>query len=100
MPRQYGLAVDGQTICRTLVTQDMGKGGWQAQRGHWFNARTAYYVLGSDRRGAMASTLESFAAEADARSFAARHGGRVPRFDAVRPAMVVLDGGVLRDERK
>ena len=40
-----------------------------------------------------------FAAEADARSFAASHGGKVLRFGEVTLAMVALDGGALHDQR-
>lgn len=45
----------------------------------------------------MGPTLASFSSEQDARAFAQKYGGRVLRFDEVKPDMVVLDGGVIRD---
>lgn len=81
-----------------LFVQDMAKTDWYNPSGHWIDARTAFYVAGSDMRGAMGPTLASFSRAEDARTFAARHGGRVLRFDEVKPDMVTLDGGVIRDK--
>jgi copper chaperone NosL len=82
-----------------IHVQDMGRADWQEPRGHWIDARTAVYVQGSKRLGSMGPTIASFAAEADARSFAASHGGKVLRFGEVTLAMVALDGGALHDQR-
>ena len=38
------------------------------------------------------------ASEADAQAFAAQHGGKVLKFDEVKPDMVILDGGALHDQ--
>lgn len=77
--------------------QDMGQNDWDAPRGHWIDARAAFYVVGSKRRGSMGPTFASFAREADARAFAEQEGGQVLRFDEVTPDMATLDGGVLKD---
>lgn len=82
---------------RGLFVQDMGKADWDEPRGHWIDAREAWYVHGSSRRGSMGPTIASFAAEADARAFAGEHGGEVKRFDDIRTDMVELDGGALHD---
>lgn len=82
-----------------LFVQDMGKAEWDHPQGHWIDARTALYVFGSKRLGGMGPTAASFASEADARAFAAEHGGKTLRFDEVTPDMVVLDGGALHDQR-
>ena len=82
-----------------LFVQDMGKADWDHPQGHWIDARTAFYVFGSKRLGGMGPTAASFASEADARAFAAEHGGKTLRFDEVTPDMVVLDGGALHDQR-
>lgn len=82
-----------------LFVQDMGKAEWDHPQGHWIDARTAFYVFGSKRLGGMGPTAASFASEADARAFAAEHGGKILRFDEVTPDMVVLDGGALHDQR-
>lgn len=82
-----------------IYVQDMGKADWDAPRGHWIDARAAIYVHGSKRTGSMGPTIASFATAADAEHFAETHGGKVLRFDEVRPDMVVLDGGALHDQR-
>lgn len=82
-----------------VYTQDMGQADWAHPVGHWIDAKTAYYVVGSSRKGSMGATIGSFAREEDARSFARQYGGKVLRFNEVTPAMASLDGGVVRDER-
>lgn len=86
-------------IVRAVYVQDMAQADWDKPRGHWIDARQAFYVIGADRPGSMGPTIASFAAEADATGFAGRHGGKVLRFAQVTPDMVVLDGGVLRDQK-
>lgn len=83
----------------SLYVQDMGKADWEAPRGHWIDARGAFYVHGSKRRGSMGPTLASFSSEADARKFADEWGGKVLKFADVTADMVVLDGGALHDQR-
>jgi copper chaperone NosL len=85
---------------RGIFVQDMGKADWDAPRGHWIDARNAWYVYGSKRDGSMGPTIASFALENDATKFAAEYGGKVYRFAEITPDMVVLDGGVLHDSIK
>ncbi len=47
----------------------------------YIDARTAWYVVGSQRNGAMGPTLASFSSEATAQAFADNNGGRLYRFD-------------------
>lgn len=84
---------------RALFVQDMGKADWTEPRGHWIDAKGAYYVLGSDKHGSMGPTIASFGAAGDAERFAGEHGGKVLRFADITPDMVVLDGGTLHDSR-
>ena len=86
-------------LVQALYVQDMGKADWNAPRGHWIDARTAFYVVGSDAHGSVGPTIASFAQVAEAAAFRDQHGGEVLRFDEVTPDMVVLDGGVLNDQR-
>ena len=52
--------------------------------GSWIDARKAFYVLDSVRRGGMgAKEAVPFGTEAQARDFIATHGGRVVLFDAI-----------------
>lgn len=82
-----------------VFTQDMAATDWARPQGHWIDARSAWFVLGSDMKGSMGPTLATFARAEDAQAFARKHGGRALRFDEITPAMVSLDGGVLKDER-
>lgn len=77
--------------------QDMGVADWGKPRGHWIDARKAFYVRDSKLRGAMGPTLVSFASEESARIFVAAQGGTVVSFAQVTPEMVRLDGGALHD---
>jgi len=81
-----------------IFVQDMGKADWDAPAGHWIDARQAFYVFGSKRLGSMGPTAAAFATEADARTFAAQHGGKVMKFSDVTPDMAILDGGALHDQ--
>jgi copper chaperone NosL len=82
---------------RAVFTQDMARADWDKPRGHWVEARSAFYVVGSKRRGSMGPTFGSFADEAGARQFAATYAGRVLRFAEVTPEMADLRGGGQRD---
>ena len=84
---------------RAVYVQDMGQADWNNPTGHWIDAKSAFYVAGSKRRGSMGPTIASYAREADARELAAKEGGRVLRFDQVTPDMAVLDGGVVSDHK-
>lgn len=84
---------------RAVYVQDMGQADWDAPKGHWIDAKTAVFVLGSKRHGSMGPTIASFAKEADASKFATEHGGKVYRFTEITPAMVDLSGGALHDTR-
>lgn len=82
-----------------VFTQDMGRADWNEPRGHWIDAKAAFYVQGSSRHGSMGPTLASFAREEDAQAFAKQYGGKVLLFKEITLDMVALDGGVIRDER-
>ncbi len=93
------LQPEQQKRIRAIFVQDMAQADWNNPIGHWIDAKSAFYVAGSKARGAMGSTLVSFAREVDARTFVAKEGGEVYRFDQVTPDMVVMDGGVMKDHK-
>ncbi len=84
---------------RAAWVQDMAQADWDHPRGHWFDAKTGFYVFGSRRRGSMGPTVASFWQEADARAFITREGGKLLRYAEVTPAMVDLSGGAQHDGR-
>ena len=47
----------------------------------YIDARTAWYVTGSNRKGAMGPTLASFADKAHAEAFISQYGGKLYAFD-------------------
>jgi copper chaperone NosL len=75
----------------------MARNDWDHPASNWIDARSAYYVIGSKRRGSMGPTLASFAQQSDAAAFAGKEGGKVLAFDQITLDQVTLDGGVLKD---
>lgn len=84
---------------RAVYTQDMGQADWKAPRGHWIDARAAWYVHGSKMKGSMGPTFAAFARREDAEAFAQKYGGKVLEFGEVTPEMADLRGGAAHDER-
>jgi copper chaperone NosL len=93
------LQPETQRRIRGAFTQDMGQDDQLQRPDRWIDARSAFYVEGSDFRGAMGPTLAAFARREDAQRFVGRHGGRVMAFGAITPEMVDLSGGAQRDDR-
>lgn len=84
---------------RAAFVQDMGRADWAKPRGHWIEAKTGFYVVGSKRHGSMGPTIASFAAEADAKKFTGEFGGKVLAYAQVKPDMADLGGGSVHDTR-
>lgn len=93
------LKPEQQQRVRAIFVQDMAQADWNNPVDHWIDAKTAFFVAGSKSHGSMGPTLASFAREVDASTFAAKQGGKVYRFDQITPDMVVLDGGVVKDQK-
>ncbi|WP_284616303.1 nitrous oxide reductase accessory protein NosL [Aquabacterium humicola] len=84
---------------RAAYVQDMARADWNQPRGHWIDAKSAWFVVGSKRHGSMGPTFASFAAEDAARQFAGQHGGKALRYAEVKPDMADLSGGAKHDAR-
>jgi len=68
----------------TILVHDMSKAPWDAPNDDFFiDARQAWYVVGSNKTGAMGKTLASFSAKTDADAFATEFGGHVIDFNAI-----------------
>lgn len=78
--------------------QDMAQADWSKPKGYWIEAKSAFYVAGSQREGSMGPTLASFAARGAAEKFVSEQGGKIYTFKEITPQMVKLDGGVIKDE--
>ena len=81
---------------RTIYVNDMGRAtNWESpEPGTWIDARQAWYVIGSSRRGGMGA-LETvpFGEKPVAESFAADYGGRVVAFGDIPHDYVLGDAG-------
>lgn len=93
------LKPEQQRRIRAIFTQDMGKANWQTPKGEWIDARTAWYVVGSNMSGSMGPTFAAFARVDDARAFSEQHGGKVLRFDQITPEMATLGEQIMHNER-
>lgn len=79
--------------------QDMDKADWAAPEGAWIDAKAAFYVVGSKKRGAMGPTIPSFGTREGAQKFATAEGGKVYPYADITADMARLDGGALHDQR-
>jgi copper chaperone NosL len=94
------LAGEQVRAVRAVYVQDMGQADWDKPVGHWIDAKTAIYVLGSKRHGSMGPTIASFAQGGRRQpKFATEYGGKVLRFTDIKADMVDLSGGALHDTR-
>ncbi len=71
-------------IVQEIYVHDMAQTDWDhPEDTRLIDARTAWFVIGSERVGAMGPTLASFGERAAARAYADNHGGRLLRFDDI-----------------
>lgn len=66
-----------------LMVHDMSKMPWGSDSiddKYLINAKTAWFVIGSSKKGAMGKTLASFSLKTDAQAFAKEFGGKVLSF--------------------
>lgn len=83
----------------TLYVHNMAQTDWEhPDDTQLIDAREAFYVVGSERAGAMGPTLASFATETEAADFASEHGGEVFAFaditmDHLNAGMTMHDMG-------
>jgi len=69
-----------------MLVHDMSKMPWGSDSindKYFIDAKTAWYVAGSDKMGAMGKTLASFSQKADAEAFAKEFGGQVNSFEDI-----------------
>ena len=75
-----------------MYVQDMGKADWDHPAGHWIAAKSAFYVVGSQKHGSMGATFASFSSPQDAAAFEKQEGGQVLPFDQITPEMASKRG--------
>ena len=78
------LQPDVSNRVEAVFVHDMAKTAWDDPEDvALIDARMAWYVTGSERRGAMGATLASFAGQDDAFDFSKQYGGTVIRFEDI-----------------
>lgn len=74
----------------TMYVHDMSKSPWDEPNDSYFiDAKTAWFVAGSSKMGAMGKTLASFGKEGDAKAFSAEFGGEVLTFTQIDLAVLM-----------
>ena len=78
----YTLLPEEAKNIAAIYVNDMGRASWEApEAGTWIELESAWYVIGSGRRGGMgAPEAVPFAERATAEAFAESHGGAVVAF--------------------
>ncbi len=79
----YYLDPENKRNVAQMLVHDMSKMPWgndSIDDKHFIDAKTAWYVAGSEKTGAMGETLASFSKKDDAQAFAKEFGGKVISF--------------------
>ena len=80
----FYLDPENQRNVSTMLVHDMSKSPWQTPNDDYFiDARLAWFVAGSSKKGAMGETLASFSKKVAAQAFADEFGGNVLSFAQV-----------------
>ncbi|WP_019029654.1 nitrous oxide reductase accessory protein NosL [Colwellia piezophila] len=74
----------------TMLVHDMSKSPWETPNDNYFiDAKVAWFVIGSEKTGAMGKTLASFSKKIDAQTFAKEFNGQVISFDQIDLAVLM-----------
>ena len=79
----YYLDPENKRNVAQMLVHDMSKMPWGSDSindKYFIDAKTAWYVIGSEKTGAMGETLASFSQQSDAQAFAKEFGGKVISF--------------------
>lgn len=88
----YYLDPENQRNVAHMLVHDMSKMPWGSDSiddKYLIDAKTAWYVSGSEKTGAMGKTLASFSQEHDAQAFAKEFGGKVIDFKQITLALLM-----------
>ncbi|MFT6925007.1 MAG: copper chaperone NosL [Psychromonas sp.] len=80
----YLLQPENKRQVKQVFVHDMSKTPWGKPDDQYFiDARSAWFVVDSSKKGAMGKTLASFGLQEDARAFSREYGGNVYAFDDI-----------------
>ncbi|WP_415755478.1 nitrous oxide reductase accessory protein NosL [Pseudomonas leptonychotis] len=87
----WWLQPENQHLSAKLYVHDMGRSEWaKPDDSHLIDATQAYYVVGTQLKGAMGVVLATFADEQAAQQLAAREGGRVLSFAEIDQSVLQM----------
>ncbi len=85
----YLLDPERKHSIQSAFVHDMAVTPWDhPDEESYIDARKAWYVVGSNRKGAMGPTLASFSSESTARAFAENYQGRLYRFEELNIELI------------
>lgn len=85
----YYLDPENNRNVKQLLVHDMSQVPWDSPEDEQLiDAKKAWFVSGSSKKGAMGLTLASFAKQESARMFAEEFGGEVLTFEQVTPQII------------
>lgn len=94
----WWLQPENRVLNAKLYVHDMGGSSWdQPDDEYLIDATSAYYVAGTQLKGAMGAVLATFAEEAAAQKLAAEQGGRVLRFEEIDQSVLQQSSGMHQD---
>lgn len=77
-------------LVQEVYVHDMSQSPWNKPNDeHFIDAKTAWYVIGSNQKGAMGSTLASFSEENDAKAFSKSFGGKVYQYEDITLELIM-----------
>ncbi|MBR9728788.1 nitrous oxide reductase accessory protein NosL [Shewanella intestini] len=80
----FALQSENKRQITDMFVHDMSKTGWDHPADSaLIDAKTAWYVYGSNKKAAMGPAVASFGNEASAQAFAQEYGGKVLRFEQI-----------------
>ncbi len=86
----YLLDPEHKHAIQTVYVHDMAITPWDSPDDEFYiDARTAWYVVGHNKKGAMGPTLASFADQNIANTFAEQYGGKLYRFEDIVQQLVL-----------
>ncbi|SDU06204.1 copper chaperone NosL [Pseudomonas pohangensis] len=88
----WHLQPENQHLTARLYVHDMGRSEWdKPDDAQLIDATQAYYVVGTQLKGAMGLVLASFADQQAAQQLAERDGGKVLRFPDIDQKVLQMD---------
>ncbi|WP_286264792.1 nitrous oxide reductase accessory protein NosL [Thalassotalea atypica] len=85
----YYLDPEHKRNVKQLLVHDMSQVPWDMPDDElYIDAKSAWFVVGSNQSGAMGSTLASFAEKKVADAFASKYGGNVYSFDGITTDLI------------